>query len=179
MGIIYPYSFYLYFEDIMFDKLIKRILSLFPEKLSNLYYKYEPALLYIFFGAFTTLVSVTVQYISSLSGANTAAATTVSWVCAVTFAFFTNKLFVFRSKSEGLSDWFRQAGQFYGARLVSYLLELGFMLLTVDILHFNMMFMKIMAQVFILLINYLFSKLVIFRKKNENTLNSGINDEEQ
>lgn len=147
------------------DKIIKKILNFFPEPVGKFYYKYEHALLYIFFGALTTIVSVTVQYTAAFLGANTALATTVSWIFAVTFAFFTNKTFVFKSISSSKSEWLRQAGGFYSARLVSYFLELGFLLLTVDVLEFNMHIMKIIAQVFILALNYLFSKLVIFRKK--------------
>jgi putative flippase GtrA len=149
----------------MFEKLIQKIVSIFPKRLQDLYYKYESMLLYIFFGGLTTIVSIATQYIADYLGANTALATTISWICAVTFAFFTNKSCVFKSKTETKTDFFKQMLAFYGARLVSYFLEMGFMILTVDIFHLKMHIMKIIAQVFILTINYLFSKLVIFRKK--------------
>ncbi len=153
----------------MFDKMIKKILSVMPEKIGEIYYKHESVWLYIFFGALTTLVSLGTQYLAAYLGANTAVATTISWICAVTFAFFTNKSCVFKSVSTSKRDFFRQSGQFYGARIVSYVLELTFMMVTVDVLHLNMYIMKIIAQVFVLVINYLFSKLVIFRKKNNDS----------
>ena len=112
----------------MFDRLVKKILGIFPESIQKLYYKYESAVLYIFFGGLTTVVSIAAQYISTWAGAGTTLSTTISWICAVTFAFFTNKTCVFNSVTEKKRDFFREAAQFYGARLVSYFLELGFML---------------------------------------------------
>jgi putative flippase GtrA len=120
--------------------------------------------LYIFFGGLTTVVSVLTQYGADWLGAGTAAATTISWICAVTFAFFVNKIFVFKSRSAGISGWFRQAAGFYAARLTTYFMELGFMLVTVEVLSFNMHVMKLIAQVFVLAGNYLLSKFIIFRK---------------
>ncbi len=156
----------------MFDRLVKKILGIFPESIQKLYYKYESAILYIFFGGLTTVVSIAAQYISTWAGAGTTLSTTISWICAVTFAFFTNKTCVFKSVTEKKRDFFREAAQFYGARLVSYFLELGFMLLTVDVLKLNTYVMKLIAQVFVLVINYLFSKLVIFRKKDKPAENN-------
>ncbi|MCL2633780.1 MAG: GtrA family protein [Oscillospiraceae bacterium] len=122
-------------------------------------------ILYIFFGGLTTLVSIGTQYLADYLGANTALATTISWICAVTFAFFVNKIFVFQNKSEKASGWFKQALGFYAARLTTYVLEMGFMLLTVEVLLWNMHLMKIIAQVFVLVGNYLLSKFWVFRKK--------------
>jgi putative flippase GtrA len=118
--------------------------------------------LYIFFGGLTTIVSILTQFGADFLGANTAIATTISWICAVTFAFFVNRIFVFKSKAHRL----KQAITFYGSRLATYFLELGFMLLMVEVLLFNMHIMKIIAQVFVLVGNFLISKFIIFRKGN-------------
>jgi len=122
--------------------------------------KYREPALYVFFGGLTTLVSVAVQFGADYLGANVALATTISWVCAVAFAYVCNRLFVFKSKAH----WLKQAITFYGARLATYFLELGFMLVTVEVLLFNMHAMKLTAQVFVLTGNYLLSKFFIFRK---------------
>ncbi|MDR2558154.1 MAG: GtrA family protein [Oscillospiraceae bacterium] len=129
----------------------------------KIFKKHRELALYIFFGGLTTLVSIAVQFGADYLGANIAAATTLAWICAVTFAFIVNKTFVFKSKSH----WLRQAATFCGARLSTYFLELGFMLVTVENLLFNMHVMKIIAQVFVLMGNYLFSKFFIFRKKEQ------------
>lgn len=164
----------------MLDRLIAAILKKLPKPLQNFYYKYEAALLYIFFGALTTAVSVLSQYACIYVGLGTASSTTVSWICAVTFAFFTNKHLVFKSKTSGAKAYLKEALEFYGARFVSYLLELGFLELTVEYFHFNAYIMKLIAQIFILIINYLFSKLVVFKKKTnkkqDNEIGKGTAD---
>lgn len=153
-------------EDFILDRLIRKILSVFPKFIQDFYDRHESVLLYLIVGALTTAVSLVTQYIPKLMGFPTEVNTTVSWICAVTFAFFTNKVWVFKNESNTKKDWLGQAAAFYGARLVTYFLELGFMILTVRVLSQNEYIMKLIAQVFILIINYLFSKLVIFRKKD-------------
>lgn len=148
------------------DRLIRKILTVFPKFIQDFYDKHESVLLYLVVGGLTTAVSLAMQYIPKLMGLPTEVNTTISWICAVTFAFFANKVWVFKNESKTKKDWISQAAAFYGARLVTYFLELGFMILTVRILAQNEYVMKIIAQVFILVINYLFSKLVIFRKKD-------------
>ncbi len=149
----------------MFERFIHKIVGIFPECIQKLYYKYESALLYIFFGALTTLVSIGTQYIAYAVGLGTVASTAVSWICAVLFAFFTNKVFVFGSKSFEKKLFLRELFSFVGARLFSFLLELGFMLVTVDVLSLNKFVMKLIAQVFVLVLNYIFSRFLIFKKK--------------
>lgn len=152
----------------LLDKFIACILKIFPKPIRDFYYKHESVMLYLIVGAMTTAVSLITQYIPLLLGFPTEVNTTVSWICSVTFAFFTNKVWVFRDKARGRSDWIRQAAAFYGGRLTTYFLELAFMSFTVRVLLRNEYVMKLIAQVFILIINYLFSKLVVFRKKREN-----------
>lgn len=149
----------------MLDALIKKILSVFPRFIRDFYYKHESVMLYLIVGAMTTVVSLITQYVPTFFGLPTAVNTTISWICAVTFAFFTNKVWVFKDEAREKSDWINQALSFYAARLVTYFAELGFMILTVDVLSQNEYIMKLIAQIFVLIVNYLFSKLLIFRKK--------------
>lgn len=151
----------------MIEKLFRKIISIFPKPIQNLYYKLESVVLYAFFGVLTTVVSFGAQYLASRAGCATAVSTVISWICAVTFAFFVNKFFVFKENSKNASDMLKQAGQFYAARLVSGVFEVVFMVVTVDKLGLNEMLMKLIAQIFILVSNYLFSKLIIFKKKSE------------
>ena len=152
----------------MLDMLIKKILSFFPKFIRDFYYKHESVMLYLIVGAMTTAVSLIAQYIPASLGLPTAANTTISWICAVTFAFFANKVWVFKDEAKEKSDWIRQASSFYAARLVTYFTELGFMVLTVDVLSQNEYIMKLIAQIFVLTVNYLFSKFYIFRKRPDS-----------
>ena len=151
----------------MLDKLIAKILKIFPKFIRDFYYRHESVMLYLIVGAMTTAVSIATQYIPLIMGFPTEVNTTVSWICSVTFAFFTNKVWVFKNESKTKSDWIKQAAVFYGGRLTTYFLELAFMSVTVRALNQNEYVMKLIAQVFILVINYLFSKLVVFGKKRE------------
>ncbi len=153
----------------MIEKLFRKIVSIFPKPIQDLYYKLESVILYAFFGALTTAVSFGTQYLASRAGCTTAVSTVISWICAVTFAFFVNKFFVFKENSKSAADMLKQAGQFYAARLVSGVFEVVFMVVTVDKLGLSEMLMKLIAQIFILIANYLFSKLIIFRKKTDDS----------
>ena len=92
-------------------------------------------------------------------------ANVLSWVCAVTFAFITNKLFVFESKSWEKKNTLREAGSFFGARLFSLLVDEGLMLLFVSAIGMKKMWAKLIVQVIIVIINYVLSKAFVFRKK--------------
>ena len=80
------------------------------------------------------------------------------------FAFITNKLFVFESKDRSAQLVLHELALFAGARVFSLLIEEGFLLLTVEVLHGNDRIMKLIAAVFVVIINYFFSKFFIFKK---------------
>jgi putative flippase GtrA len=135
------------------------------DKLMTLYKKHREKITYLFFGGMTTVVSLVVRFTAYFLGVELNIAQIISWICAVTFAFFVNKIFVFRNKSAKKSEWFKQAAQFYGARLTTLAMELGFMNLTVKVFGWNEMLMILVVQVFIFIGNYIISKFWVFRKK--------------
>lgn len=90
-----------------------------------------------------------------------------SWVIAVAFAFVTNKFFVFNSKSVALSVLFKEVTSFVGARLLSLGFEIVWMNVTVGLIGINDSIAKIGAQFGIVVMNYVFSKLFIFRNKEK------------
>ena len=81
------------------------------------------------------------------------------------FAFVTNKLYVFESKSWEIKLVGKEAAGFIGARLVSLAADMLFMIFAVEYLHMMKLLAKIISNVFVMIINYVFSKLVIFKKK--------------
>lgn len=121
---------------------------------------------YIVFGVLTTVVSFVSQMMFSSMGLPVLVNTVGSWICAVIFAYAVNKLFVFESRTDTAKAFFRELWLFFAARLASLGLELVFMLITVEWLSFNEAVCKLIAQVFILIANYVFSKLVIFKKND-------------
>ncbi|MDR0986338.1 MAG: GtrA family protein [Ruminococcus sp.] len=146
------------------NSVIRKIVGVLPKPLREFYYKYESALLYIFYGALTTLVSFVMQFIPAYLGAPVWASTLISWVSAVTFAFFVNKFFVFDSNERTAKVILREGSQFFAARLVSFFIELGYLVLMVDVFGFGLVLNKIIIQVVILILNFLFSKFIIFKK---------------
>ena len=84
---------------------------------------------------------------------------------AVLFAYVTNRLFVFKSKSKG-KEKFKEFIKFIGARIISLGMDMAGMALMVSLLHWNDAISKIIVQVLVVLANYVFSKLFIFKKKD-------------
>lgn len=122
---------------------------------------------YIVFGVLTTVVSFVSQMLFASLGTPAWVNTIGSWICAVTFAYIVNKRFVFCSHTDSAAAFLRELWLFFAARLASLGMELVFMFITVDMLHFSEAVCKLIAQMFILVANYIFSKLFIFRKRGE------------
>ncbi len=134
--------------------------------MKELFEKYKSVIMYLIFGALTTLVSVVTYALcyKVLFLPNTVS-TIISWVVSVTFAFVTNKFFVFESKSREKKTVLREAASFYGCRALTGVLELVLMFLLVDILKFDGILMKILVNIIVIILNYVASKLVIFKNK--------------
>lgn len=132
-------------------------------KALKIYKDYKMPILYIFFGGLTTLINIAVYslfyYFVKIGNIPS---NIVAWILAVFFAFVTNKLYVFESKSG--SVWYELA-TFLVCRAGTGLLDLGIMYLSVDVLKLNELIMKILSNVIVIVLNYVFSKLIIFKKK--------------
>lgn len=120
---------------------------------------------YLFFGVVTTIVNYSCYLSLRFFNVHYVVANTIAWIAAVTTSYITNKLWVFHSKSWESSVILREIVLFAGARVISLGLETVFMVLMVELLHFDDRIMKIIAEFFVVIINYVFSKLIIFRKK--------------
>lgn len=128
---------------------------------------------YVFFGLLTTVVSMGSFYIFNellgtqvfLKDKNYLAANVLSWIAAVLFAFVTNKLFVFSSRSWKAAVVWKEFAGFVSARLFSLLVDMGLMYLFISIMGMHEMLAKFIVQIVIVIINYVFSKLFIFRKQ--------------
>ena len=161
----------------MLEKLLLLIIRLMPKPIRNLWYKYESVWRYCYYGAWTTLLSIVTKLAGKwifgqfgISLADSAVAnginTTLSWIICVAFAFVVNKKYVFHSKTTERSDLLREIGTFVGARVVTYFLEVGLMELPVIFKWGDKgyVIMTVASQFIILALNYVFSKLFVFRK---------------
>lgn len=136
------------------------------ERIKKLFNKYKEMILYLFFGGCTTLVNIIAYYICSKIGIGTAVSTVIAWVLSVLFAYITNRKYVFESKAIGFLTIIKETANFFFCRLATGLLDLAIMVVFVDLLHFNGMTIKILSNIIVIILNYVASKLLIFRKKD-------------
>lgn len=137
------------------------------EKIKNLIIKYREIILYLIVGFLTTVISLAVYYLCTVTVLNPEnplqlqIANVISWIAAVIFAFFTNRIFVFRSKSEKI---LKEAFAFFLARIGSLLMDMAMMFLMVSCLSMNDRIAKIITQIAVIILNYILSKFFVFKK---------------
>lgn len=118
---------------------------------------------YLIVGVLTTVISIGVFGLCHRSlHMNTVLSNVISWIVAVAFAFFANKIFVFRSASWELAVVIREAVAFVSARLLTLGFDIVFVYITVDRLHWNDLISKTASNVVVMIVNYVASKLFIF-----------------
>ena len=133
--------------------------------INKLFFKYKEIILYIFFGAGTTFINIAVYFICSyLLKMGTVFSTIVAWILSVAFAYITNRIYVFQSKTRVIRKVILEIISFVNTRLITGLLDLLVMFLFVDILHCNDMLIKVSSNVIVIILNYIASKKIIFRK---------------
>lgn len=137
------------------------ICCVYKDELDNLYKKYKEIIDYVIVGALTTFVSIASYWVLRLIINNYMINTIISWICAVLFAYFANRKYVFRSKSDKILDEF---SKFVGCRLLTLGMEIVLMYVFVSLFKINDMIAKIILQVIILILNYVFSKFFVFVK---------------
>ena len=136
------------------------------EKLKALYKRYQDVIPYLFFGVCTTLVNMAAYWLVAYPlGLSVAASTVIAWILAVLFAYVTNRRWVFHSDARTTSEILREMASFFSCRLATGLLDLGCMFLFVDVLHWNDLLIKALDNVLVVVLNYVASKLLIFRKR--------------
>ena len=136
------------------------------EKLKKLLKKYEDVLTYLFFGVLTTAVNYLVYLpCYNLLHLSAAVSNAVAWAFAVAFAYLTNKPFVFKSHDWSAKTVVPELTKFVMTRVGSGAAETVFIFLTVDVLDWNGNVMKLITSVLVVILNYVGSKLLVFRKK--------------
>lgn len=136
------------------------------EKVKELYLKYKEIINYLIVGGLTTLISLVVYYGAVFTFLNPdnaiqlQIANILSWIAGVTFAYFTNRKFVFESENP---DKLKEATKFVGSRISTLLLDMLVMFVGTTLLGFNDKIIKLVSQVLVVIGNYLISKLFVFK----------------
>ena len=122
--------------------------------------------MYGIFGVLTTIENLVVYNLFYYkAGINNTISNIIAWILAVAFAYITNKLWVFDSKSWKMSVLRREVTAFVSCRLATGIMDLVIMYICVDILGWHAMLMKLASNVLVIILNYIFSKLIIFKKR--------------
>jgi putative flippase GtrA len=152
----------------IFCFLKKNIIYKAISKISYLYHKYAELINYGIFGVLTTVLSLIIYYLltATVLDPNNAftlqIANIISWIGGVTFAYITNRKYVFASKNK---NKLLEATKFVGSRTATLLMDMAIMAIGVTLLHGNDKIIKLISQVVVIICNYIFSKLIVFKTK--------------
>lgn len=139
-------------------------------KIKELYVKYKELINYLIVGVLTTVVSLGTYYgcvltfLDPQSAVQLQIANILSWIAAVTFAYFTNRKYVFESTN---SNMMQEAVKFYASRLSTLGMDMVIMFVGVTWLGFSDKIMKLVVQVVVTIANYVISKFLVFKKEEK------------
>lgn len=136
----------------------------------DIFLKYKEKILYVFFGGVTTIVNiVTYSLLTRMVHINNMVSNVLAWIITVLVAYITNKLYVFCSKSLNLMVVLRELTSFLVCRLVTLVIDMVIMYIFINILKINDIITKVISNVVVIIANYIFSKLVIFKKEDRRS----------
>lgn len=141
--------------------------------LADFYREHLEGMRYLVFGALSTVVNILTYVICSLlifanldESLKVNLSEIMSFITAVVFAYFTNKICVFQSETKSKKSLLKEISSFLGCRLITEAISIGLMNLAV-IINFNDVIMKVIANIVVIILNFVFSKLFIFKKKED------------
>ena len=140
-------------------------------KIKELLIKYEEVIRYLIIGVLTTIVSLATYYILTFTVLDPKVSiqlqitNVISWIVSVTFAYFTNRKYVFKLKEK---KNIKEASKFYLSRLSTLLLDMLLMQIFVIRLKFNDKIIKLIVQFVVIVLNYVLSKFLVFNSKVKN-----------
>lgn len=138
--------------------------------------KHKAIISYAFFGICTTLVNIACYGVCArILSISVMISTIIAWIGAVAFAYITNRRWVFHSNRIGIKAIFIEVLIFLGCRLITGIFDVIIMHILVDYFNFNDMITKAISNIIMIVLNYIASKMVIFKKhKKENVMNKEI-----
>lgn len=132
--------------------------------IKELILKYREMISYLFFGGCTTLVNIVSYYVSydvlNISNVNS---TVIAWIISVLFAYVTNRAYVFKSTAKGKAILLEMLS-FFACRILTGVMDVAIMYVAVDLFKWNALLWKILSNILVIIANYIFSKIFIFRK---------------
>ena len=134
------------------------------KKFVEWYRSHQEGMRYLVFGALTTLVNIVVYSLCFYTiHIENSISNVIAWVAGAVFAYITNKFCVFDSKVDTKKALIYEMVSFFGCRLLTLAIDEAIMIITVDKFGWNGLLMKIMANIVVIILNFVFSKLIIFK----------------
>ena len=147
----------------LFDRLMNARLL---RPLAPFYRKYKEPILYLFFGGVTFFLNIGLYwFFAHPLGVDPLVANIISWILCVGFAYLTNRIWVFREKAHDAKGIVREAASFTAGRLATLGMEELVLWLGIEALHIHDVIVKVVAQILVIVGNYVISKWVVFRKR--------------
>ena len=141
----------------------------FREMINELFKKYREIIVYVIVGGVTTVINMVIHFgLVYLTKLDELVIVFIAWFFAVIFAYIMNKLWVFQSKSFKKDVLVHEIVSFTGARVFSLGVEELIFLIFVTWLGMDQFIIKMAAAIIVIIMNYVFSKLVIFKNKDKN-----------
>ena len=130
--------------------------------------RYRQLISYLFFGVCTTILNTLCYYLCyNILHRSNVFSTVVAWVAAVIAAYLTNKFWVFESRDTRPGEIMRELLSFFSVRIGTGVLDVGIMFVAVDLCQGNSVLWKLISNFLVVVINYIASKLVIFKQKSD------------
>ncbi len=135
------------------------------KKFVEWYLSHQEGMRYLVFGALATLVNIVVYDVFFyLFKVPNATSNIIAWIVAAVFAYFTNKMCVFNSKVSTKKALLYEIVSFFGCRFLTLIIDEAIMIVTVDKLLWNAALMKVLSNIIVIILNFVFSKVIIFKK---------------
>ena len=142
-------------------------------KIKALCIKYKGLILYGVFGVLSTIINIGAYAICyKYCSIPNVPSNIIAWILAVLFAFITNKLYVFGSKSMEKHTFLSELIKFTSARIATGIIDLVIMFVGVDVMHGPAIIFKVIANIIVIILNYFFSKFLVFKKKEDSSTES-------
>lgn len=136
------------------------------KNISEFVKKNREVISYLFFGVLTTVINIVVYgAFSEILGFDTIPSNIVAWIAAVSFAYITNRIWVFESSASSNTEKAKELISFFACRGTTLLIDIASMYVLVNYLGYPNMIMKVIVNVIVVIVNYVLSKRVIFKKK--------------
>lgn len=137
----------------------------FYEKITNLLHKNKSVIMYLFFGVLTTILNIIIYKVfSDFFKVEYLISNIIAWFLSVLFAYITNKIYVFESKNLSKKKLIIELFNFFYYRILSLVIEIIILYVAVSILKIDDFIVKIFTNILIIILNYIFSKFLIFKK---------------